>query len=144
MEQVRFARGTTRKSRWCAVEHREIDWASRSSFTEEFEVVIMIASCNRRDAWVGLSPDLKTITSEPTVGKGNTINESEMALFFDACSRALKKCLTRADIVREDAIYRRPGSCRTGLTPTTVVIAPRAALAWLEFRFGSDRRRRPD
>ena len=50
---------------------------------EEFEVVIMIAGCDRRDAWVGLSPDLKTITSEPTVGKGNTINESEMALFFE-------------------------------------------------------------
>ena len=30
-EKVRFARGTARKSRWCAVEHREIDWASRSS-----------------------------------------------------------------------------------------------------------------
>ena len=29
-------------SRWCAVEHRVIDWASRSSFTGEFEVVIMI------------------------------------------------------------------------------------------------------
>ena len=31
VEQVRFARGTARKSPWCAVEHREIDWASRSS-----------------------------------------------------------------------------------------------------------------
>ena len=31
VEQVRFARGTARTSRWCAVEHREIDWASRSS-----------------------------------------------------------------------------------------------------------------
>ena len=30
-EKVRFARGTARKSRWCAVEHRVIDWASRSS-----------------------------------------------------------------------------------------------------------------
>ena len=28
---VRFARGTARKSRWCAVERRVIDWASRSS-----------------------------------------------------------------------------------------------------------------
>jgi hypothetical protein len=52
-------------------------------FTGEFEVVIMIAGCDRRDAWVGLSPDLKTITSEPTVGKSNTIYESEMALFFE-------------------------------------------------------------
>ena len=29
--KVRFARGTARKSPWCAVEHRVIDWASRSS-----------------------------------------------------------------------------------------------------------------
>ncbi len=46
VEQVRFARGTARKSRWCAVEHRVIDWASRSSSRkEEFEVVIMIGRC---------------------------------------------------------------------------------------------------
>ena len=30
-EKVRFARGTARTSRWCAIEHRVIDWASRSS-----------------------------------------------------------------------------------------------------------------
>ena len=42
MEEVRFERGTARISRWCAVEHREIDWASRSSH-EESAVVIMIA-----------------------------------------------------------------------------------------------------
>ena len=29
-EKVRFARGTARKSPWCAVEHRVIDWVSRS------------------------------------------------------------------------------------------------------------------
>jgi hypothetical protein len=27
---------------WCEAKHRVIDWASRSSFTEEFEIVIMI------------------------------------------------------------------------------------------------------
>ena len=41
-EKVQFARGPARNRRWCAVEHRVIDWAARSSFTEEFEVVIMI------------------------------------------------------------------------------------------------------
>jgi len=41
-EKVRFARGPARTRRWCAVEHRVIDWAARSSFTEEFELVIMI------------------------------------------------------------------------------------------------------
>ena len=48
----------------------------------------------------------KTITSEPTVGKGNTIYESEMALFFECMQQCAQKCLTRADIVRE-AILRQ-------------------------------------
>ena len=30
VDKVRFARGTTWKSPWCAVEHRAIDWVSRS------------------------------------------------------------------------------------------------------------------
>ena len=42
MHRVRFARGAARTSSWCAVKHREIEWAPRSS-EEEFEVVIMIA-----------------------------------------------------------------------------------------------------
>src|SRR5437870_12850267 len=29
--KIRFARGPARNRRWCAVEHREIDWAARSS-----------------------------------------------------------------------------------------------------------------
>ena len=41
-QEVRFARGQARTRPWCAVQHRVIDWAARSSFTEEFEVVIMI------------------------------------------------------------------------------------------------------
>jgi hypothetical protein len=35
----------------------------------------------------------KTITSEPTVGKGNTINESEMALFFECMQQCARKVL---------------------------------------------------
>ena len=42
VEKVRFARGTTRTSRWCALKHRVIDWVSRSPVTGESEVVIMI------------------------------------------------------------------------------------------------------
>ena len=42
-------------ARWCEVEHRVIDWAVPLPFTGEFEVVIMIEGCDRRDAWVGLS-----------------------------------------------------------------------------------------
>src|SRR5208337_2087225 len=30
VETIRFARGRARKSRWCDVEHRVIDWVSRS------------------------------------------------------------------------------------------------------------------
>ncbi len=42
VDEVRFARGTARKSLWCAIEHRENDWASRSPFAGEFELAIMI------------------------------------------------------------------------------------------------------
>ena len=41
-EEVRFARGTARKSSGCAVDHRDNDWASRSPQKGEFEEVIMI------------------------------------------------------------------------------------------------------
>ncbi len=30
IDKIRFARGKARNRRWCAVEHREIDWVSRS------------------------------------------------------------------------------------------------------------------
>jgi transposase len=54
VEKVRFARGTTRTSPWCALEHREIDRASRSpspgSSNSNHD-----RGCDRRDAWVGLS-----------------------------------------------------------------------------------------
>src|SRR6202162_5216214 len=43
-EKVRFARGTARKSPWCAVEHRVIDCGVPLLFTEEFELGIMIAN----------------------------------------------------------------------------------------------------
>jgi hypothetical protein len=36
-------RGPARNRPWCPVEHRAIDWAARSPFAGEFEVVIMIA-----------------------------------------------------------------------------------------------------
>jgi len=41
-EKVRFARGPARTRPWCTVKHGVIDWAARSSFTGEFELVIMI------------------------------------------------------------------------------------------------------
>src|SRR5207253_9404605 len=39
--KVRFARGTARDGQWCEVNHRPVDWASRS-LTREFEHVIMV------------------------------------------------------------------------------------------------------
>jgi hypothetical protein len=55
VEKVRFARGTARKSLWCAVEHRAIEWVSRSLFTGEVRSSNHDRCCGRRDAWVGLS-----------------------------------------------------------------------------------------
>src|SRR2546423_3932267 len=39
--KVRFARGTARDGQWCEINHRPVDWASRS-LTREFERVIMV------------------------------------------------------------------------------------------------------
>src|SRR5215471_19126454 len=51
--EVRFVRGRARTSPWCALDHRRNDWAFRSPWIGEFELVIMIAVCDRRDGWVG-------------------------------------------------------------------------------------------
>ena len=51
-------------------------------FSEEFELVIMIAVADRRDAWVGPSSRPENDYERAYGWKGNTINESEMALFF--------------------------------------------------------------
>jgi hypothetical protein len=42
IRKARFARGSARKSPWCAVTHRRNDWVSRSPSAGEFEAVIMI------------------------------------------------------------------------------------------------------
>jgi len=60
-------------------------------FTEEIEVVIVIAVSDRRDGWVGLSACPPTIRSEPKVGLAN-LNENEMALGSGAyAALSLKK-----------------------------------------------------
>ena len=95
-EKVRFARGTARTSRWCAVEHRVIDWASRSSSPRESEVVIMIAVRDRRDAWVGPSSGPETITSEPVVGRARQrfSTRAKWRSSTSACRSVLENCLT--------------------------------------------------
>ena len=47
-------RGKARKSRWCGVKHRVIDWVSRSP-SRGVRSSNHDRRCDRRDAWVGLS-----------------------------------------------------------------------------------------
>ena len=54
VEKVRFARGKARNMRWCEVEHREIDWVSRSP-SRGVRSSNHDRKCDRRDAWVELS-----------------------------------------------------------------------------------------
>src|SRR5438128_537783 len=62
--------------------------------------------------WV---PDLRDY-KRAWVGKGKTINESEMALFSECSLRCARKVLDTADIVRE-AIFRQlwAAHCAVGL-----------------------------
>ena len=50
VDEVRFARGRARTSRWCAVQHRVIDWASGGVRSSNHD-----RKCDRRDGWVGPS-----------------------------------------------------------------------------------------
>src|ERR1700722_11639832 len=59
-QEVRFARGQARTRRWCAVKHRVTDWAARSCFTEEFEVVIMIKVVTEEMHGSDLLPCIRT------------------------------------------------------------------------------------
>ncbi len=63
--KVRFARGTARKSPWCAREHRAIDWGVPLLLTEEFELVIMIEVAIEEMHGSDRYSDLKRITNEP-------------------------------------------------------------------------------
>jgi hypothetical protein len=71
---------------------------------EEFEVVIMIAVADRRDAWVGPSVLTSMDYERALVGTAILI-ESEMALFYECMRECAQKLLDTADIVRE-AIYQ--------------------------------------
>jgi hypothetical protein len=51
-EKVRYARGTARKSQWCAIEHRVIDWVYRSP-SQGVRSSNHDRRCDRRDAGVG-------------------------------------------------------------------------------------------
>src|SRR5271155_3041204 len=80
--------------------------------------------CDRRDAWVGLSPDLKTITSEPTVGKATPSTRAKWRSSLSACHGSARKGLDTADIVRE-AIYQHLPLCiRSARLALQSLIAP--------------------
>src|SRR5215472_10876349 len=96
-ETVRFARGTARKSPWCAVEHREIDWASRSSCREESEVVIMIAVVTEEMHGSDRDPDLKRLRA--SLGwYGTYSTRAKMALFSECKPECARKDLTGVGI----------------------------------------------
>src|SRR5271167_3388173 len=115
VEKVRFARGTARNRRWCAVDHRVIDWVSRSP-SRGVRSSNHDRSCDRRDAWVGLSSWPENDYERAYGWKGNTIHESEMALFSECVLQCARKGLDTADIVREACsrqLWRNSGSSRT-------------------------------
>src|ERR1017187_9509740 len=94
VKKVRFARGQARNRRWCAVEHREIDWAARSSFTEEFEVVIMIKVVTEEMHGSDRVPDLNTDCERALVGHGTFSTRAKWRSSTSACSSMLEKYLT--------------------------------------------------
>jgi hypothetical protein len=68
---------------------------------EEFEVIIMIAVVDRRDAWVGSSFLIRNDYKRAYGWKSKTFHESEMALSSECMHRCGKKGIDRACVVRE-------------------------------------------
>jgi transposase len=57
-KKVRFARGVARLAQWCAVDHRQLDWAPRSLLRRrESELVNHGRGSDRTDVWVGPSSE---------------------------------------------------------------------------------------
>jgi len=93
-QEVRFARGPTRNRRWCAVEHRVIDWAARSSFRGGVRSSNHDQVCDRRDAWVGPSSDLNSDCERALVGHGTFSTRAKWRSSPSACSSMLENYLT--------------------------------------------------
>ncbi len=79
VEKVRSARGPARNRRWCASEHRVIDWAVRS-LLPGVRTSNPDRTLDRRDAWVGLSLDLNFDCERSLVGHGTFQLERNDAL----------------------------------------------------------------
>src|SRR5215471_8167658 len=112
-ETVRFARGTARTSPWCAVEHRVIDWASRSSFREESEVVIMIAVVTEEMHGSDRDSDLKRLRASLS-WYGNSSTRAKWRSSSSASSSSLEKRLTGSALL-ERRCYARLTKARTAL-----------------------------
>jgi hypothetical protein len=70
--------------------------------TQEFEVVIMIDVVTEEMHGSDRVPDLKRLrASLGWQSKGNSFNESEMALFYECMRKCARKLLDTADIVRD-------------------------------------------
>src|SRR5579864_2749363 len=94
VKKVRFARGQARNRRWCAVEHRVIDWAARSTFTGGVRSSNHDRGCDRRDAWVGPSSEPELIKSEPMVGMALISTRAKWRSSLSGWSSVGKKYLT--------------------------------------------------
>ena len=92
VEKVRFARGTARTSPGCAVEHRVIDWASRSS-SRGVRTAIMIDVVTEEMHGSDRVPDLKNDCERALVGSAHLQLERNGAL-RSARASAPQKCLT--------------------------------------------------
>src|SRR6202043_2504217 len=94
VKKVRFARGQARNRRWCAVEHREIDWAARSTFTGGVRSSNHDRGCDRRDAWVGPSSDLNSDYERALVGMALISTRAKWRSSLSGCSSVGKNYLT--------------------------------------------------
>jgi hypothetical protein len=91
----------------CAVEHRAIDWASRSP-SRGVRTRNHDRSCDRRDAWVESKiSDLQLITTPALVGDWWGFEpfsaRAKWRSSTSACGGVLEKVLDSADIVRDAA-----------------------------------------
>src|SRR6202007_37047 len=96
---VRFARGGAWIRPWCEVNHRPLDWASRS-LSREFEVVIMVERAIGE--MVGSDPSsARKITCEPLSAMMSLFNQSVTKQLRGVSVVLRSKCIDTAEIVRD-------------------------------------------
>ena len=99
-EKVRFARRTARNRRWCSAEHRVIDCGVLLLFTEEFEVVIMIAVAPEQMHGSDRVPDLNDYDASLAWTR-HFSSRAKWRSCASACRSVVGKQLDTTDIVRD-------------------------------------------